>query len=61
MLNKKKFMEATVDTQINSKSNAIPMVIVAGLFFILGFVTWMNGSLMPYLKQMFKLLGEYFN
>ena len=48
-------MEATVDTQTSSKSNALPMVIVAGLFFILGFVTWMNGSLMPYLKQVLQL------
>ena len=38
-----------------TKSNAIPMAIVAGLFFILGFATWLNGSLMPYLKQIFDL------
>ncbi|RXE92847.1 MFS transporter [Pseudoalteromonas phenolica O-BC30] len=25
------------------------------MFFILGFVTWLNGSLMPYLKQLFDL------
>lgn len=42
--------------QINrKKSNALPMVIVAGLFFILGFATWLNGSLMPYLKQVLQL------
>jgi len=42
---------------INEKkqSNALPMVIVAGLFFILGFATWLNGSLMPYLKQILQL------
>jgi len=37
------------------QSNAIPMAIVAGLFFILGFATWLNGSLMPYLKQILQL------
>ncbi|MBU2923311.1 sugar MFS transporter [Colwellia sp. 1_MG-2023] len=39
----------------NSKSNVLPMAIVAGLFFILGFATWLNGSLMPYLKQILQL------
>jgi len=36
-------------------SNVLPMAIVAGLFFILGFATWLNGSLMPYLKQILQL------
>ncbi len=43
---------------INSESkrnSVIPMAIVAGLFFILGFATWLNGSLMPYLKQILQL------
>ncbi|MCE1198877.1 MAG: MFS transporter [Marinilabiliales bacterium] len=31
-------------------SNFIPMVIIAVLFFIFGFVTWLNGILIPYLK-----------
>lgn len=37
------------------KSTVIPMTIVAGLFFILGFATWINGALMPYLKQILQL------
>ena len=28
---------------------------IAGLFFILGFVTWLNGSLMPYLELVLQL------
>lgn len=48
-------MEATVNMPSNTKSNALPMAIVAGLFFILGFATWLNGSLMPYLQQLFDL------
>lgn len=47
----------TVDTTAVAypKSNLIPMTIVAGLFFVLGFVTWLNGSLMPYLEMVLKL------
>ncbi len=42
-------------TEDKPKSNALPMAIVAVLFFILGFATWLNGSLMPYLKQILQL------
>ena len=48
-------MEATVSNSTTTKSNAIPLAIVAAMFFILGFVTWLNGSLMPYLQQLFDL------
>ncbi len=50
--------QAKQDEQCNKEkqqSNALPMIIVAGLFFILGFATWLNGSLMPYLKQILQL------
>ncbi|MBW8184423.1 sugar MFS transporter [Shewanella sp. NR704-98] len=39
----------------NKRSSIIPMTIVAVLFFVLGFATWLNGSLMPYLKQILQL------
>ncbi|GLX79164.1 glucose/galactose MFS transporter [Thalassotalea insulae] len=42
-------------TSEKRSSSAIPMAIVATLFFILGFATWLNGSLMPYLKQILQL------
>jgi len=32
------------------KSTAGPIVILGALFFIFGFVTWLNGTLIPYLK-----------
>ncbi len=32
------------------KSYALPMIIIGALFFVLGFVTWVNGTLIPYLK-----------
>jgi FHS family L-fucose permease-like MFS transporter len=37
------------------RSSVIPMAIVAGLFFILGFATWLNGSLLPYLELVLSL------
>jgi MFS transporter, FHS family, L-fucose permease len=40
---------------IENKSTVVPMTIVAILFFILGFATWINGALMPYLKQILQL------
>lgn len=48
-------MSLAEEKQKSQQSNALPMVIVAGLFFILGFATWLNGSLMPYLKQILQL------
>lgn len=32
------------------KSYVVPMIIIGALFFIFGFVTWVNGTLIPYLK-----------
>lgn len=47
-------MEMTVETS-KARSSVVPMAVVAMLFFVLGFATWLNGSLMPYLKQMLQL------
>jgi len=38
-----------------SKNTIIPISIIAGLFFIFGFVTWINGSLIPYMKTINEL------
>lgn len=35
---------------MQSKSTLVPMAIIGVLFFIFGFVTWLNGSLIPFLK-----------
>lgn len=32
------------------KQYLVPMIIIGALFFIFGFVTWVNGTLIPYLK-----------
>lgn len=41
--------------QAKRQNSIMPMAIVAMLFFVLGFATWLNGSLMPYLQQMLQL------
>lgn len=40
-----------VPSQTPQKSGTlVPMVIIGTLFFVFGFVTWLNGSLIPFLK-----------
>ncbi|MCB0807061.1 MAG: sugar MFS transporter [Bacteroidales bacterium] len=34
----------------NRKSYLIPIIIIGALFFIFGFVTWLNATLIPYLR-----------
>ncbi|CAM1363262.1 sugar MFS transporter [Tenacibaculum xiamenense] len=34
----------------NSKSATTAVVIIAGVFFVFGFVTWINGALIPFMK-----------
>lgn len=46
---------ATSAPQANSKGTLVPLLMIAGLFFIFGFVTWLNGSLMPYLEVVLHL------
>ncbi|MDO6718159.1 sugar MFS transporter [Psychrosphaera sp. 1_MG-2023] len=41
---------STTQPATDAKSNFMPMVIIGVLFFIFGFVTWLNGSLIPFLK-----------
>lgn len=44
-------MEATATSPVQQqRSSVLPMIIVGILFFIYGFVTWLNGSLIPFLK-----------
>ncbi|NPD46691.1 MULTISPECIES: sugar MFS transporter [unclassified Lentimicrobium] len=35
---------------MNQQSKTGPLIIIGSLFFILGFITWLNGILIPYLK-----------
>lgn len=43
--------ELTVTAAAERKQNYVmPMLIIGALFFIFGFVTWANGTLIPYLK-----------
>ncbi|MFD0991185.1 sugar MFS transporter [Mariniflexile jejuense] len=38
-----------------SNKNTIAILIIAGLFFIFGFVTWINGALIPFMKTINEL------
>jgi glucose/galactose transporter len=43
-------MEKIMSAIPSSKSSIMPMIIIGVLFFIFGFVTWLNGSLIPFLR-----------
>jgi len=40
---------STVQISRNNTS-IVPMIIIGGLFFVFGFITWLNGSLIPFLQ-----------
>ena len=42
-------------TQTPKSSNTVAIAIIAGLFGIFGFVTWINGTLIPFMKTMNEL------
>ncbi len=35
---------------METNKNLLPLIIIGSLFFILGFITWLNGMLIPHLK-----------
>ncbi|MDO9137463.1 MAG: MFS transporter, partial [Lutibacter sp.] len=41
--------------QKNQNNTFVPTIIIAGLFFIFGFVTWINGALIPFMKTINEL------
>lgn len=43
-------MQATTNAIPERQNTILPMMIIGLLFFIFGFVTWLNGSLIPFLK-----------
>jgi glucose/galactose transporter len=46
---------AVSSTSIPKNNTFIPILIIAGLFFIFGFVTWINGALIPFMKTINEL------
>jgi len=44
-----------MSTSTKSNSTLVPIIIIAGLFFIFGFVTWINGALIPFMKTINEL------
>mgnify|MGYP001943427188 CR=1 FL=1 len=43
------------DTLTSHRNQIVPIAIIAGLFFIFGFVTWINGALIPFMKTIHEL------
>jgi fucose permease len=43
-------MSTTTSTAVDRKNYIMSLSIIGALFFIFGFVTWLNGSLMPFLQ-----------
>jgi len=49
-------MSNNTQSSTQTKKNAlVPIIIIAGLFFIFGFVTWINGALIPFMKTINEL------
>ena len=44
---------------VRPASYTMSIVIIGALFFIFGFVTWLNGTLIPYLKIACELKPEW--
>ena len=47
--------KTTKEASKTKKSTLVPIIIIAGLFFIFGFVTWINGALIPFMKTINEL------
>jgi len=47
--------KTTKESSKTKKSTLVPIIIIAGLFFIFGFVTWINGALIPFMKTINEL------
>ncbi len=41
--------------ELSKKNTLIPILIIAGLFFVFGFITWINGALIPFMKTINEL------
>ena len=48
-------MSTTNHPNATKNNTLIPILIIAGLFFIFGFVTWINGALIPFMKTINEL------
>ena len=48
-------MSTTNHLNATKNNTLIPILIIAGLFFIFGFVTWINGALIPFMKTINEL------
>ncbi|WMI68617.1 sugar MFS transporter [Mangrovimonas sp. YM274] len=49
-------MSKAIDMPVSQKQSSLfPILVIAGLFFIFGFITWINGALIPFMKTINEL------
>ncbi|MEN2399030.1 sugar MFS transporter [Flavobacterium sp. MC2016-06] len=48
-------MISSISSSSEKKTTLIPIIIIASLFFVFGFVTWINGALIPFMKTINEL------
>jgi FHS family L-fucose permease-like MFS transporter len=48
-------VSSTISNSSDKKNTLIPILIIASLFFVFGFVTWINGALIPFMKTINEL------
>jgi len=48
-------MSTAMNTPTSKNNTLVPILIIAGLFFIFGFITWINGALIPFMKTINEL------
>lgn len=53
--NIKNMVSSTISNSSDKKNTLIPILIIASLFFVFGFVTWINGALIPFMKTINEL------
>ncbi len=50
-------MNTTVTEATKGQSSLQPIIIIGVLFFMFGFITWLNGALIPFLQLVCQLGG----
>ncbi|WP_428228411.1 sugar MFS transporter [Flavobacterium sp.] len=48
-------VSSTISPSSEKKNTIVPILIIASLFFVFGFVTWINGALIPFMKTINEL------
>jgi glucose/galactose transporter len=52
-------VKTSIQSPVAQKNNLGPLIIIGSLFFVFGFFTWVNGTLIPYLKIACQLESDF--